>query len=270
VKRVGVLPTLVTVANGYCGLLAIYKIHDDRYATAALLILLAMVFDLLDGKVARMAGVTSKFGAYLDSLSDAISFGIAPAFLVKAVVETELPGLAGGSMPKLYGPKMLTLATSVFAICALMRLARYNVEHDASGEGSDNKGEGISTFDGIPTPGAAGIVASLVFLAQDENPLFDYSFLYYVLPAICAALGYLMISRIQYAHFGSRFLQGRGDFRYLFVVFVVIALVTRFPQEMLAFGFLVYGLTGPIMAPFRRRKARQEQDEESVKIPDGM
>ena len=267
-KRVGVLPTLVTAANGYCGLLAIYKIHDGLYATAALLILLAMVFDLLDGKVARMAGVTSKFGAFLDSLSDAISFGVAPAFLVKAVVEVELPGLTGGSMPKLYGPKMLTLATSVFAICALMRLARYNVEHDNSGEGSDTQGKGVSTFDGIPTPGAAGIVASLVFLAQDEYPLMNYSLIYYALPAICAVLGYLMISRIPYEHFGSRFLQGRGDFRYLFVLFVIIALITRFPQEMMAFGFLVYGLSGPVMAPFRRRKAKQE--EESVKIPDGV
>ena len=85
-KRVAVLPTLVTLANGYCGVLAIYKIHDGRYYSAAGLVLLAMLFDLLDGKVARMAGLTSRFGAYIDSLSDAISFGVAPAAIVTAIV----------------------------------------------------------------------------------------------------------------------------------------------------------------------------------------
>lgn len=255
-KRVVLLPTLITVANGYCGLLAVYKTYDGKFHYAAGLILLAMVFDVLDGMAARMTRVTSRFGAQLDSLSDAISFGVAPAFLAKAVVEQTWPGV--------YSPKLLAILTAIYALGALLRLARYNVEH-ASGEGTESSGKGVSRFDGIPTPGAAGVIAALVFLIEDEHPIMNYSFLYYVLPPLCTLLGFLMISRVPYEHFGSRFLQGRRGFRYLFVVVVVIALVTRFPQEVCAVGFAAYGLSGPLLAPFRRGRKR-----EKVEIPDGL
>ena len=147
-KRVGVLPTLVTAANGYCGVLAIYKTHDGQYYYAAGLILLAMVFDLLDGMAARLARVTSPFGAQLDSLCDAISFGIAPAFLAKAAVETVWPGV--------YSTKVLALLTALYALCAILRLARYNAE-TALGEGSsERRTQQVRRFAGMPTPGAAG------------------------------------------------------------------------------------------------------------------
>ena len=236
-KRVGILTTLVTAANGYCGLLAIYKTHDGKYYTAAFLIMLAMVFDVMDGLVARRAGTTSRFGAYLDSLSDAISFGVAPAFLVKAVVEV--------SDFNIYGAKLLTVLTAIFTLCALLRLARYNVEHTPA-EGTQEGGKGITQFAGMPTPGAAGVLACLVFLQEDESRLLNYGILYGLLPVLCAALGYLMVSRVPYVHVGARFLQVRRDFLYLFRVVVLAVVFIIFPHECAALGFVVYAIVGPL------------------------
>jgi len=267
-KRVVVLPALITVANGYCGLLSIYKTFDGKYHYAAGLILLAMVFDVLDGMAARLARVTSAFGAQLDSLSDAISFGVAPAFLAKAVVEQTWPGA--------YSPKVLAILTALFAVGALLRLARYNVEQ-ALGEGSDKKREPVRHFAGIPTPGAAGVVAAVVFLAYDAGALLNYSDLIFALPLVCFGLGALMVSRVTYVHVGGLFLQGRRDFGYLFILAVVLALVTRFPEECAAVGFLAYALSGPVMSILRRRPPKSGGPgsppfgpEDKIDIPEGV
>ena len=257
-NRVGVFPALGTLANGYCGVLAIYKASDGRPYAAAFLILLAMFFDMLDGKVARMAGVTSRFGAYLDSLSDAISFGVAPAFLAKTVGEG------------IYPNKVLALLTITFALCALLRLAKYNEEF-ASPEGADKSGKPVKGFTGMPTPGAAGIIAAMVFLAYDENAMFNYApTVAYAVPILCLLLGLLMVSRVPYIHFGTRFLQGRRDFGYLFGVVVMVGLLAVFPEECVAVGFVIYGLSGPVLMPFRKPGPTPANAPEDVKIPDGL
>ena len=250
-RRVGIIPTLVTLANAYCGVLAMYKTHDGKFLVAAYLILLAMLFDVLDGIVARIAGAESTFGAYLDSLSDAISFGAAPAFLAKAVVEANFPWDPAGAWG--YHPKLLTALTIPFALAAVVRLARYNVEH-ASSEGTDSSGKGVSIFAGIPTPGAAGVIASIVMLCYGfgEGPGVEFRPLIAALPPLCFLLGAAMVSRIPYAHFGSRFLKGRREFSYLFIVVIVILVCILFPEACAAFGFILYGLSGPVMMLRRR------------------
>jgi CDP-diacylglycerol--serine O-phosphatidyltransferase len=240
----------VTAANGFCGLLAIYKTQDGKYEAAAVMIMLAMVFDVLDGLVARRAGTTSRFGAYLDSLSDAVSFGVAPAFLVKAVVEA--------SGKNIYGPKVLTALTAIFTLCALFRLARYNVEHTPS-EGRRADGRAVQTFAGMPTPGAAGVLASLAYLQQEVRvPALD--FLYYVLPLLCPLVGYLMVSRVPYIHVGTRFLRGRRDFAYLFLVVVLLIALVWFPAQGTAVLFVGYTVSGLVLAA--RRRLRGEPAEE--------
>jgi CDP-diacylglycerol--serine O-phosphatidyltransferase len=268
VRRVGLIPTLVTLANTYCGVLSIYKTADGKFLAAAYLILLAMIFDVLDGIVARLARAQSTFGAYLDSLSDAVSFGAAPVFLVKTVVEANFPwpALDGGFG---YHPKLLTALTIPFALLAVVRLARYNVEH-ASSEGSDSTGEGIATFAGIPTPGAAGIVASLVMLCYGEHSGDFFKPLIIALPPLCFLLGATMVSRIPYAHFGSRFLKGRRDFSYLFMVLVVIIVAILFPEECAAIGFLAYGISGPILMLFGKKPTDSENVLDDVDIPDAI
>jgi CDP-diacylglycerol--serine O-phosphatidyltransferase len=264
-RRVGVLPTLITLANGYCGILAIYKAADALHApedqragllsASASLILLAMIFDVLDGKVARITGVTSRFGAYLDSLCDAISFGAAPAFLAKSLFEARFPGALS--------PKLLTFLSLLFAVGALLRLARYNLEH-AAGEGADREGRDVAYFDGLPTPGAAGVVASLVFLSQDPDGLLDYSFLERSLPFLCPILGFLMVSRVSYIHFGNRFLKGRRNLSYLFGFAVLIALTSKFPHEALAVLFGAYLLSGVLPRRWRRGAGEPRAEEAEV------
>ncbi len=257
-KKIAVLPTLITVANGYCGVLAIFKTADGHCYDAAFLILLAMLFDVLDGKVARLTGMSSRFGAQLDSLCDAISFGVAPAFLVKTVIDH------GALAQGFYSPKMLTLFTIAYSIGALVRLARYNVEHAAS-EGSDSDGKGVAVFSGIPTPGAAGVLAGAVYLGLDPNGAAWYPSVLPALPIVAFALGALMVSEVPYVHFGSKILQGRGGFPYVFGILLFFALLTKYPQEVLALGFAVYALSGPVLMPFQRKRAKEE-----VTIPDGL
>lgn len=252
-KTVSVLPTLVTLANGFAGVLAMYKADDGKYYAAAGFILLAMVFDMLDGKVARMAGISSEFGGQLDSLCDAISFCVAPAFLVKVLVEN--------TGPAFYDPRLLTLLTIAFALAGLVRLARYNVEH-SSGEGSDAEGDSVASFHGIPTPGAAGVIAALVFMAQDPKALSWYGHIVVVLPFLCPLLGWLMVSEVPYVHFGSTFLKGRRDFGYIFLLIVVAALLALFPEEFCAIGFLVYAFSGPVLLLLGKR--REPDEAESV------
>ncbi|MHC4165072.1 MAG: CDP-alcohol phosphatidyltransferase family protein, partial [Planctomycetota bacterium] len=231
---------------------AIFKTHDGKFGAAALFILIAMIFDVLDGMVARKAGITSRFGAYLDSLCDAISFGVAPAFLVKAAVEA--------SGYNLYGAKLLTVLTSIFALCAFLRLARYNVEHTVGEGTTTEEGTAVESFAGMPTPGAAGIAASLVFLQEEGGWLVDYGFLYFLLPVISAVLGYLMVSRVPYLH-ASRLLKRRHDFAYLFRVVVVAVVLVRFPHECTAVAFLLYGFSGPVRLLLGRGPALAEPAE---------
>lgn len=250
-RRVSILPALVTLANAYCGVLAIYKTHDGEFLQAGYLILLAMLFDVLDGLVARLAKAQSRFGAYLDSLSDAISFGAAPAFLCKAVAESEFPWGVEGQWG--YNPKLLTMLTIPYAILAVVRLARYNEEHSAP-EGEDKDSKRVSVFAGIPTPGAAGLIAGMVMVSFADNPVLNVRPILLALPPVCFLLGALMVSRVPYSHFGTTFLQGRRGFNYLFLLVILIAVMMYFPEECAMAGFSIYALSGPVMMLKNRKK----------------
>jgi phosphatidylserine synthase len=131
------------------------------------------------------------------------------------------------------------------------------VEHTVGVGATTVEGSAVEVFAGMPTPGAAGIVASLVFLEGDENPLLDYGFLYYLLPLLCAVLGYLMVSRVPYIH-ASRLLKRRRDFAYLFRVVVVAVVLVRFPHECTAVAFLLFGFSGPVRLALGRAPVLDE------------
>ena len=163
-----VFPTLLTLGNAACGFGAITfaaKVGPDPAGEhdlylSAVLIFLAMLFDMLDGSVARWAKQTSEFGAQLDSLCDAVSFGVAPAFLMLRIVHsmessTDPSGLALGSHFHpffTYWSRLLWVIGALFALCAVLRLARFNVETDED--------DSHNYFSGLPSPAAAATVAS--------------------------------------------------------------------------------------------------------------
>ena len=280
-RRVHLLPSLLTLANAFCGLLALMKGIDalafsgteasDFYAkiaTACWLVFLGMLLDAVDGKVARMVGGASSFGAELDSFSDMITFGVAPAVLVKVLIEHEGPLYPYWGNPW-DNPRIHFITAAMFTVMAMLRLARFNLETDT--DAGSHK-----TFSGLPSPGAAGAVcATMLMYLSLRNPAIERSdgtltplgailrwfpqidrdpSLYAFLPVLALllpCLGLLMVSRIRYVHMFSA-LTGRGQF--VTLVSVVFAAICLFVAPVLAV-FVVfngYVIIGVLKAIFRR------------------
>ena len=175
-----ILPSLVTILNGVCGFAAIafaskgavagtnefsyHRLQLPYFAMAGYMILLAMIADMLDGRLARMSKTTSSFGGQLDSLCDIISFGVAPAFLMLKVLEVKLTGLAESNAAlESFLQRFVWVAAAAYLSCAAIRLARFNVENE------EDESSHMS-FMGLPTPAAAGVVVSLVIFHQEDAP----------------------------------------------------------------------------------------------------
>jgi CDP-diacylglycerol--serine O-phosphatidyltransferase len=245
VRLIPMLPSMVTLANLFCGFLAISYTADavltsstdpgatiQLIARAGFLIMLAMVFDALDGRVARITGQVTEFGGNLDSLADIVTFGVAPAFVTKALAEQVLD----------ISNHRLTLAFCVvYVICAALRLARYGVEEDQAETGHQ-------TFLGLPSPGAAGVVAGIAVLYSRFSDWEASRYVIGALPFVVPMLGILMISRIPYPHVVNRYLRGSKPMKYLALIagVVVVAIVMRSIEVVLAGLAIFYALTGPV------------------------
>jgi CDP-diacylglycerol--serine O-phosphatidyltransferase len=291
-KRIPVLPSLLTLGNAFFGFLAMAKVADALVASAsdptgkafvakmevaAILIFAAMLCDALDGKVARLTRQTSDFGAQLDSLADVITFGAAPAFLAKILID--MHALPHGQLLTPH-PKIYYLVAALYVLCAVMRLARFNVETESADESAHRE------FVGLPSPAAAGIVASLVafwctkgvldlplsslFLTQDAYP-----FVVKAMPWVVAAAGLLMVSRFPYPHLLNQVFRGGKSFLFLWtVVFLLILTALEWQMVFVATTF-VYALTGPLIWLFRLVTGRgkpgsrpPDEEPESFEVPD--
>src|SRR4051812_38392840 len=186
------LPNLMTAGNLFCGFVALTKIVEaapgDYHPIKVALgfIFLAGIFDMLDGRVARMGGVESPFGREFDSLADVISFGVAPAFLVHRIVLKDV---------FVHNQEIGWFIASFYLICGALRLARFNCLA-AMGVGSGKE------FLGFPIPAAAGLVASLtLFLMWWDGRNFSTGVLRYILPFIMLFLSIMMVSEVKYPSF---------------------------------------------------------------------
>jgi CDP-diacylglycerol---serine O-phosphatidyltransferase len=251
VNRIPVVPTLLTLGNGVCGFAAIAyasKITpngsltsgevDYYFLLSAGLILTAMVFDVLDGYAARLSRTASEFGGQLDSLCDAISFGAAPAFL--------LLRLGQEWSHHLVVAKTIAVIAALYVACAVLRLARFNIENTP--DPASHK-----RFKGLPSPAAAGCIVSLIILRSDTTiasvGLNDHAVREFVkfwapIGALLAAL--LMVSRLPYPHFTRQFLRGRRQFRFVVQAVVIVAIVALTPHVALFLVFWSYALIGPV------------------------
>lgn len=258
-RGIAVIPTLLTLGNGFCGFVAIAKtldavryaesaLFEEKLTQAALLIFLAMVFDALDGRVARLTHQTTEFGAQLDSFTDLISFGIAPAILVKTIYEQTMIQAEMG-----YSVKLTLMLTALYTICSVLRLARFTV--DTSPEESSHK-----LFTGLPSPAAAGVIASFVlFLNHGEfafirDPVFRLSInraLLFVPPL----LGLLMICKIEYIHFFNRFVRGRKTFNFLVQGVLCLFIVGFWYEWAVLLCFLIYVFSGPVLALYYKAES---------------
>jgi CDP-diacylglycerol---serine O-phosphatidyltransferase len=234
-KYITILPSLITILNGVCGFIAIIFASEGAklgigqlsgFAMAGYMILLAMIADMLDGRLARMSQSTSSFGGQLDSLCDVISFGVAPAFLMLKVLERklELSSFAGEGFLE----RFVWLAAAAYISCAAIRLARFNVENE------EDESAHMS-FTGLPTPAAAGVVVSLIIFHQEEMPEADA--IIYALPFLALGVAVLMVSRIRYPHILNQYLRGKKPFEYLIRVLLLLGLIIWKRQAALAMIF---------------------------------
>ncbi len=216
-KYVTILPSLITILNGVCGFAAVIFASKDAFALAGYMILLAMLADMLDGRLARRVKSTSSFGGQLDSLCDIISFGVAPAFLMLKVLEYELE--SAGFADESFLQRFIWLTAAVYISCAAIRLARFNVENE------EDESAHMS-FIGLPTPAAAGVIVSLVIFHQETlSTLNVIVYAIYALPFLALGVAVLMVSRIRYPHILNQYLRGKKPFEHLIWALLFLALI---------------------------------------------
>jgi CDP-diacylglycerol--serine O-phosphatidyltransferase len=231
-KYITILPSLITILNGVFGFTAIIfaskgstalsadsKIpfftfgSTTYFAMSGYMILVAMIADMLDGRLARRVQSTSSFGGQLDSLCDIISFGVAPAFLMLNVLEYEVASI--GLADERFLQRFIWLSAAAYISCAAIRLARFNVENE------EDESAHMS-FMGLPTPAAAGVIVSLVIFHQETISTLA---IICALPFFALGISILMVSRIRYPHILNQYLRGRKPFAYLIRVLLLLAFV---------------------------------------------
>ncbi|MEQ9393763.1 CDP-diacylglycerol--serine O-phosphatidyltransferase [Haliea sp.] len=239
VRRKGVylLPNLMTTGALFAGFYAVVSAMRGDFESAAVAIFAAMVLDGLDGRIARMTNTTSKFGAEYDSLSDMVSFGVAPSLVMFSWALGEL-GKFGWS------------AAFVYVACAALRLARFNTQIDTADK---------NYFTGLASPAAAAIIASTVWVCNDlgwvgEQLPLEVAIVVAVLTAVT---GLLMIANFPYYSFKHVDFRGRVPFVAMIVLILVISLVTLNPPSMFLLAFLAYAVSGPVMQLQRWRQEKR-------------
>ncbi len=227
-KYITILPSLITILNGVFGFTAIIfagkgsealsadsKIpfftfgSTTYFAMSGYMILVAMIADMLDGRLARRVKSTSSFGGQLDSLCDIISFGVAPAFLMLNILEYEVASI--GLIDERFLRRFIWLSAAAYISCAAIRLARFNVENE------EDESAHMS-FMGLPTPAAAGVIVSLVIFHQETLPTLA---IICALPFFALGVSILMVSRIRYPHILNQYLRGKKPFAYLIRVLLL-------------------------------------------------
>lgn len=248
-RGIYLLPNLFTTAALFAGFYAIVAGMTGRFETAAVAIFIAMILDGLDGRVARMTNTASDFGKEYDSLSDMVSFGLAPALVM---YQWGFQGMAA------YGwqwAKLGWLGAFFYAVAAALRLARFNTRVAVVDK---------RFFQGLPSPSAAGMVAGMVWLGTDLGLTGREM----IIPSyiITVAAGALMVSNISYRSFKDLKLNRRIAFSYVLLVPVVFMLVALAPSKVLFGGFFLFGASGPALALwrwFRRRRRRRQANREA-------
>jgi CDP-diacylglycerol--serine O-phosphatidyltransferase len=259
------LPNLLTAGNLFCGFVALTKIVEADISNgnfqpikvALGFILLACIFDLFDGRVARMGGVESPFGREFDSLADLISFGAAPAFLVHRVVLRDV---------FLGHPQFGWFIASIYLICGAFRLARFNCL------AAQVEGGGSKDFLGFPIPSAAGLVSSLTLLIiqfrEEDRSLGNWK---YLLAVVLVFLSAMMVSTVKYPSFKSLGLRSTSTFAKAIIAALFIGSLLVLGELILYYVlpafftlYLIYGFIRPRISRRMRREIEEDEDEEEA------
>jgi CDP-diacylglycerol--serine O-phosphatidyltransferase len=261
------LPNLFTAGNLFCGFVALTKIVQADLnppdgiinwlpiKVALGFILLACIFDLFDGRVARMVGVESPFGREFDSLADLVSFGVAPAFLVNRVVLADV---------FMQTPQIGWFIASMYLLCGAFRLARFNCLAAMAGTG------GGKEFLGFPIPAAAGLVSSLTLLIiqlnEKEKTLGNWK---YLLAVVLVFLSAMMVSTVRYPTFKTLGLRSTSTFTKAIIAAGCLGLIVMLQDKILFYVlpafftcYLLYGFVRPRLSRAWRREIEEEDEED--------
>lgn len=236
------IPNMFTLSNLFLGMLAIMLTFEGRYSLASIMVIVAMLLDGLDGRVARALNAQSDFGKELDSLSDIISFGAAPALIMYTI-----------SLHNISQPGLAWIITAIFPMCGALRLARFNVQKGIPGY-----------FIGLPIPAAGGVLATISLFHKDITTP------YYIVATLL--LSYLMISSVKYPNFKKVGLPKKAVAVAPFVVILAVILAVIFPDELSKIIFIPlvlyagYGLKQNV-EKLLRRKRREEDEKEKIFRP---
>jgi CDP-diacylglycerol--serine O-phosphatidyltransferase len=228
------LPNLFTTGALFAGFYAVIAAMRGDFESAPIAIFFALVFDGLDGRIARLTNTSSKFGAEYDSLSDMVSFGVAPALVMFSWALGDL-GKLGWS------------AAFIYVACAALRLARFNTQIETADK---------NYFTGLASPAAACVIVSTVWVCHDlgwvgENLPYELSI---IVALLTAAIGFLMIANFPYYSFKGIDFRGRVPFVVMIAVVMIFGLVTVDPPRIFLLAFLAYAASGPIMSLVKRRE----------------
>ncbi len=226
-KGIYVLPNLFTTASLFMGFYSIIASIQEKFYLASIAILISLVFDSLDGRIARMTNTTSKFGAEYDSLSDLIAFGLAPALLAYIWAMST------------YG-KLGWMAGFLFVACGALRLARYNIQIGLI----DSK-----VFNGLPIPAAAAVIATTVIFFDHIGV--EGTFHHPSIMILVAVLSLLMVSNIKYYSGKDMKLFARMPFMTFLVVLGILLVIIYAPEVMIFIIMIGYAISGPIWWIFK-------------------
>jgi CDP-diacylglycerol--serine O-phosphatidyltransferase len=280
-KSLAFAPTLATLGNLICGFAAIHfcsramfdlgagmpktpiaSLHTSLLeftppsllSLGAWLIFMGMVFDILDGLIARVTRSTTNFGGQLDSLADMVSFGIAPATLMVAFMTQELAGesILPSPMSEHFVGRATWVSAAIYVAFTAVRLARFNVEHARADFD-------YRTFRGMPSPAAAAIVAALI-LFQDQMGGTVRTIAVYSLPVVAIVAAGLMVSRVPYRRFHRAYFLGRKPFSQVMTAVMLLAVFLLIKAPIILLIVLWYGASGPVFLALRflrdRRRVR--------------
>ena len=231
-RGVYLLPNSFTLAALFCGFYAIVQAMNQRFEFAAIAIFCSMVLDGMDGRVARMTNTQSAFGEQFDSLSDMVSFGVAPALVI---YEFALKGLG----------KWGWLAAFIYVAGAALRLARFN---------SNIQVVDKSYFQGMPSPAAGALIAGFVWLIVDNRLSVDAAYFAWVSFALSVYCGVTMVSNVPFWSGKKLAVKRSVPFWALGVVALVFVLVSSDPPKVLFGLFLLYGMSGYVLWLWRAYK----------------
>ena len=238
-RGIYLLPSILTTFGMFAGFYSIISSINGEFTIAAISIMIAMMWDTLDGRVARLTNTQSAFGAEYDSLADLVSFGLAPALLVYEWSLYEL-GRFGW------------LAAFVYLACAALRLARFNTQVGIADK---------RFFQGLPSPAAAGVIASMIWLKIWTFASFDSEVIslgYYLGAGITILCGILMVSNVRYYSF-KELDSKKASFRFLLLIVLSLIILMYKPNIILFTGFFLYLLSGPFITITGLNKRRIEK-----------